>query len=73
MPFRPQPFAIAIVLAFASVAHAQDQQLPDSQAFLARSLKNLRSDDLVRSQYTHTRRRNPGLRDARVFGNRTSA
>jgi hypothetical protein len=38
MPFRPQPFMIAIVLAFASVAHAQDQPLPDSQAFLARYL-----------------------------------
>jgi len=44
---------LAVLAAIAGVAHAQEPPLPDPQAFLASSLKNLRSNDLVRSRYTY--------------------
>jgi hypothetical protein len=53
MPFRPLPLAIATAAALGLVAPAQEPPLPDPQAFLAESLKRLRSNDLVRSRYTY--------------------
>jgi hypothetical protein len=47
------PSAVALALAITGIALAQEPPLPDAQAFLARSLKNLRSNDLVRSRYTY--------------------
>jgi len=55
MPLRRLATAIAIVLAISGVAHAQEP-LPGAEAFLARSLKKLRSNDLVRSQYRYEER-----------------
>lgn len=50
-PFR---LALATLLALAGPARAQEPPLPDAQAFLADAIKLLRSNDLVRSQYTFT-------------------
>jgi hypothetical protein len=44
---------VALLGALAAAAHTQEPPLPDPQAFLARSLRNLRSNDLVRSRYTY--------------------
>ena len=46
------PAAVALLLLTIG-AGAQEPPLPDPQAFLARSLRNLRSNDLVRSRYTY--------------------
>ena len=54
MSYGPLRTAVALLLAIAGVAHAQEQPLPDPQRFLADSLKSLRSNDLVRSRYTFT-------------------
>ena len=54
MSYGPLRTAVALLLAIAGVAHAQEQPLPDPQRFLADSLKTLRSNDLVRSRYTFT-------------------
>ena len=44
---------VGLLGALAAAAHSQEPPLPDPQAFLARSFKNLRSNDLVRSAYTY--------------------
>jgi hypothetical protein len=50
---RPRRLLVLAVLGtITGVALAQEPPLPDPQAFLARSLKNLRSNDMVRSRYT---------------------
>jgi YD repeat-containing protein len=54
MSYGPLRTAVALLLAIAGVAHAQEPPLPDPQRFLADSLKTLRSNDLVRSRYTFT-------------------
>jgi len=46
--------AVAIALAMAGIAHAQEPPLPDAQPFLAESMRRLRSNDLLRSRYTFT-------------------
>jgi hypothetical protein len=51
---RSPRVGLAIAFAIACVAQAQERPLPDPQAFLARSLKHLRSNDLLRSRYTYT-------------------
>jgi len=56
MSCRPLYTAVAIALAAAGVAHAQERPLPEPKAFLARALANLRSNDLVRSQYRYEER-----------------
>jgi hypothetical protein len=55
MSFRRRS-ALAILLATAGVTHAQERPLPEPKAFLARALANLRSNDLVRSQYRYEER-----------------
>lgn len=56
MTRRPTLAALALILAVAGAPRAQDraaaQPLPDPTAFLAESLKHLRSNDLLRSRYT---------------------
>jgi hypothetical protein len=50
-----RPFAAAALVLFVAVARGasvQEPPLPEPKAFLARSLKNLRSNDLLRSRYT---------------------
>jgi len=54
MFFRSLQTAVAIALAIAGIAHAQEPPLPDAQRFLAESMKRLRSNDLLRSRYTFT-------------------
>jgi len=44
---------VALLGALAAAAHAQEPPLPDPQAFLAQTLRNLRSNDMVRSAYTY--------------------
>ena len=56
MSRRPIRLALAIVLAAGGLSQAQEPPLPDARAFLAESLKKLRSNDLVRSQYTYVER-----------------
>ena len=46
--------AVAIALAIAGLAHAQEPPLPDAKQFLAESMRRLRSNDLLRSRYTFT-------------------
>lgn len=48
--------ALAALLTLAGVAHAQERPLPEPQGFLARTLKNLRSNDLLRSRYRYQER-----------------
>ena len=47
---------LAVLLASAGALSAQERPLPEPQAFLARTLDNLRSNDLVRSQYFYQER-----------------
>jgi hypothetical protein len=53
MSRRPSRLAPVIVLAIASGGQVQEPPLPDAASFLAATLKNLRSNDLVRSDYTY--------------------
>jgi len=48
------PTAVAIALALAGIARAQEPPLPDAKQFLAESMRRLRSNDLLRSRYTFT-------------------
>jgi hypothetical protein len=54
MSYGPLRTAVALFLAIACVAHAQEQPLPDSREFLGDSLRSLRSNDLLRIRYTYT-------------------
>jgi hypothetical protein len=54
MSRRPHRLALAIVLAAGGMPQAQEPPLPDPRTFLADAIKAVRSNDLVRSQYTFT-------------------
>jgi hypothetical protein len=49
-------WVLTFLLASAGALSAQERPLPEPQAFLARTLKNLRSNDLVRSRYFYQER-----------------
>jgi hypothetical protein len=51
---HPLRLALAALLACAAAARVQEPPLPDAGAFLHDALARLRSNDLVRSQYTFT-------------------
>ena len=52
----PHRLALAIVLAAGGMPRAQEPPLPDPRRFLAETMKHLRSNDLVRSDYTYRER-----------------
>jgi len=54
MTRAPRWLLCAGILAVAAGPRAQEPPLPDSNAFLAASMRGLRSNDLVRSRYTFT-------------------